>query len=113
MRLLAGGIGGLAGVALFSAWWMLHIKALTGNPLFPYFNDYWHSPLALQFALSRHALRAHPFLARSFCFPFLFTLDWHVADDLGFQDIRVLVAYLAVIPRHRHLAAAARKPRHA
>jgi len=31
-------------------------------------------------------------------FPFLFSIDWHVADDLGFQDIRVLVAYVTVIP---------------
>ena len=30
----------------------------------------------------------------------LFSVDWHVADDLGFQDIRVLVAYLTVIARH-------------
>ena len=37
----------MLGFALFSAWWMLHMKALTGNPLFPYFNEYWHSPLAL------------------------------------------------------------------
>ena len=34
---------------------------------------------------------------RQLFFPILFTLDWHVADDLGFQDIRVLLAYLLVI----------------
>ena len=52
-----------------------------------------------------------PFLARSCCFPILFSVDWHVADDLGFQDIRVLVAYLTVIPAGADLAAAAAKPR--
>jgi hypothetical protein len=97
VRLVAGGIAGLAGFALFSAWWMLHIKALTGNPLFPYFNDYWHSPLALNSPY--RDLRFIPFhFWRQLLFPFLFTVDWHVADDLGFQDIRVLVAYLTVIP---------------
>lgn len=97
VRLAAGGIAGLLGFALFSAWWMLHIKALTGNPLFPYFNDYWHSPLALNSAY--RDLRFIPFhFWRQLLFPFLFTVDWHVADDLGFQDIRVLVAYLTVIP---------------
>jgi hypothetical protein len=76
---------------------MLHIKAQTGNPLFPYFNDYWHSPLALNSPY--RDMRFIPFhFWRQLLFPFLFTVDWHVADDLGFQDIRVLVAYLTVIP---------------
>jgi hypothetical protein len=97
VRLVAGGIAGLLGFVLFSAWWMLHIKALTGNPLFPYFNDYWHSPLVLNSPY--RDLRFIPFhFWRQLLFPLLFTVDWHVADDLGFQDIRVLVAYLTVIP---------------
>ena len=97
VRLIAGGIGGVLAFLLFSAWWMLHIKALTGNPLFPYFNDYWRSPLAL--ALPYRDLRFVPFhFWRQLFFPFLFSIDWHVADDLGYQDIRVLVAYCTVIP---------------
>ena len=36
-----------------------------------------------------------PISGASCSFPILFSLDWHVADDLGFQDIRVCVAYLA------------------
>ena len=96
-RLIAGGVAGVVGFALFSAWWMLHMKALTGNPLFPYFNDYWHSPLALNSPY--RDLRFVPFhFWRQLLFPFLFSIDWHVADDLGFQDIRVLTAYLTVIP---------------
>ena len=72
-----------------------HVPRLTGNPLFPYFNDYWHSPLALAGALSRPALRADAFLARSgFCSRSCSRCDWHVADDLRFQDIRVVLAYL-------------------
>jgi hypothetical protein len=97
LRLMAGGIAGVLGFALFSAWWMLHIKAMTGNPLFPYFNDYWHSPLVLNSPY--RDMRFIPFhFWRQLLFPILFTVDWHVADDLGFQDIRVLVAYLTVIP---------------
>ncbi|MGH6828013.1 MAG: hypothetical protein ACREFW_03780 [Rhizomicrobium sp.] len=97
LRLFAGGVGGLVGFALFSGWWMLHMMAVTGNPLFPYFNEYWRSPLALP-----APYRDMRFIPRHFwrqiLFPFLFSLDWHVADDLGFQDIRILVAYLTVIP---------------
>ena len=34
---------------------------------------------------------------RQLFFPIYFTIDWHIADDLGFQDIRVCIAYFAVI----------------
>jgi hypothetical protein len=97
VRLAAGAIGGILGFALFSAWWMLHMKALTGNPLFPYFNEYWRSPLALAAPYRDMRFIPHHFW-REILFPLLFSLDWHVADDLGFQDIRVLVAYFTVIP---------------
>ena len=97
-RLLAGGLGGALGVALFAAPWMLHVWQMTGNPLFPYWNDYWHSPLALNapYRDLRFVPIWRPWWQQLF-FPVLFSIDWHVADDLGFQDIRVLIAYFAVI----------------
>jgi hypothetical protein len=95
-RLVAGGIAGVIGFVIFSGPWMLTMYQLTGNPLFPYFNDYWKSPLALE--TSYRDLRFVPsHFWRQLFFPILFTLDWHVADDLGFQDIRVMLAYLLVI----------------
>lgn len=95
IRLLAGGAGGLIGFAIFSAPWMLSVWHLTGNPLFPYFNDYWHSPLALD--VSYRDLRFVPtHLWRQLLFPFLFTFDWHVAGDLGYQDIRAALSYVFV-----------------
>ena len=96
VRLVAGGIGGLIGVALFSVPWMLFVYHQTGNPLFPYFNDYWHSPLALS-ATYRDTRFVPTTFWRQLFFPVLFSIDFHVADDLGFQDIRVLIAYFAVI----------------
>ena len=98
VRLLAGGAAGVIGFAIFSGPWMLYMWHLTGNPLFPYFNDYWKSPLAL--AAPYRDMRFVPFFRpwwQQLFFPVLFTYDWHVADDLGFQDIRVCVAYLLVI----------------
>ena len=96
VRLAGGGIGGLAGFALFSAPWMLKMERLTGNPLFPYFNDYWRSQLAL--AAPYRDLRFVPtHFWREVFFPVLFSVDWHVADDLGFQDFRVCVAYFLII----------------
>jgi len=95
-RLIAGGLGGIAGFALFSAYWMLEMQHLTGNPLFPYFNQYFHSTLALPRAY--RDLRFVPtHFWREVFFPFLFTADWSVADDLPFRDIRVMLAYVGVI----------------
>ncbi len=96
VRLMAGGLAGAIGVAVFAGPWMLYVYHLTGNPLFPYFNDYWKSPLAL--AAPYRDLRFVPtHIWQQLFFPVLFTLDWHVAGDLGFQDIRVMLAYLLVI----------------
>ena len=96
VRLLSGGVAGLAGFALFSAPWMLKMWRLTGNPLFPYFNEYWRSPLAL--AAPYRDLRFVPtHFWREVFFPVLFSVDWHVADDLGFQDFRICAAYFLVI----------------
>lgn len=97
-RLAAGGLAGVAGFLIFSGPWMLFMVQLTGNPLFPYFNDYWKSPLALPVPYRdlRFVPAFRPWWQQLF-FPVLFTIDWHVADDLGFQDIRVMLAYLLVI----------------
>jgi hypothetical protein len=98
VRLAAGGIAGVAGFLIFSGPWMLYMYELTGNPLFPYWNDYWRSPLALPapYRDLRFVPAFRPWWQQLF-FPILFTIDWHVADDLGFQDIRVMLAYLLAI----------------
>src|SRR3984957_1651060 len=96
VRLVAGGLAGVVGFAIFSGPWMLYMYHLTGNPLFPYFNEYWRSPLALPAPYRDLRFVPTTFWHQLF-FPILFTFDWHVADDLGFQDIRVCVAYVLVI----------------
>ncbi|HSM95678.1 MAG TPA: hypothetical protein VLT91_06525 [Rhizomicrobium sp.] len=99
-RVLAGGVGGIIGLALFSGYWWLTMYHVTGNPLFPYFNQYFDSPLAL--SASYRDLRFLPTTwEHRLLYPLLFTLDWRVADDLGYADIRVCLAYilsLATVP---------------
>jgi hypothetical protein len=95
VRLLAGGVGGIAGFALFGGSWMLFVFHQTGNPLFPYFNEYWRSPLVLP-APYRDMRFVPTHFWRQILFPFYFSYDYHVADDLGFQDIRVAIAYVTV-----------------
>jgi hypothetical protein len=95
-RLLAGAAGGAAGIAIFAGFWMLNMAHLTGNPLFPYFNEVFRSPLALH--ASYRDMRFIPKrLDVQLLFPLLFSIDWRVADDLPFQDIRVGVAYVVIV----------------
>lgn len=95
-RVLAAGIGGLAGVLLFAGYWYVKMYHVTGNPLFPYFNQYFQSPLALTASYRDVRFLPHDFW-HAFILPLLFSIDWHVADDLPFQDIRVGMAYVLLI----------------
>lgn len=100
VRLLAGAAGGLVGVISFEGYWFLTLYHETGNPLFPYFNQYFLSPLALHASYRDTRFIPHGF-SKQLLFPILFSLDWRVADDLPFQDIRIGLAYvlgLATMP---------------
>ncbi|HEX3430048.1 MAG TPA: hypothetical protein VHT03_04100 [Rhizomicrobium sp.] len=95
-RLAGAFVGGVAAFALCEGFWMAEMLRLTGNPIFPYFNQYFHSPLAL--AAPYRDLRFIPrSLEHQLLFPLLFSIDWRVADDLPFRDIRVGVAYVLLI----------------
>jgi len=77
---------------LFAGYWLVKVYRETGNPLFPYFNQYFHSPLALQASYRDTRFIPHRWPKR-LLLPVLFSLHWQVADDLPFQDIRVGIAY--------------------
>ncbi len=95
-RLSAGALGGVLGIALFAGFWWLKMDHLTGNPLFPYFNQYFHSPLALDDAY-RDTRFLPSDLREALLYPLLFSVDWRVANDLPFTDIRVGLAYVIVL----------------
>lgn len=44
-RLSVLAVGGLIGFVASAGWWSWHVWKLTGNPLFPYYNDIFESPL--------------------------------------------------------------------
>ena len=95
-RLAAGGVGGVLGFAVFAGFWMAAMLHLTGNPVFPYFNQVFHSPIALPAPYRDLRFIPHGF-QHQLLFPILFSFDWRVADDLPFRDIRVGVAYVLII----------------
>jgi hypothetical protein len=96
VRTVAGIVGGVAGLLLISAHWWIAMYHVTGNPLFPYFNQIFDSPLALNTSYRDVRFLPHSF-EHILLFPLLFTIDWRVADDLQFQDIRVGIAYVLLL----------------
>jgi hypothetical protein len=96
VRLAAGGIAGLTGVLLFAGYWFMRMDQVTGNPLFPYFNEYFHSPLVLAASYRDTRFLPHDAL-HALLDPILFSIDWRVANDLPFTDIRIGLAYVCLI----------------
>ena len=95
-RLAAGGLGGIIGFLACAGFWMWRMQDLTGNPLFPYFNDVFKSPMAL----------ASPYRDMRFLqygwwniltYPIRFSIDYRIADDIPYDDIRIGIAYVVLI----------------
>lgn len=92
---LAGGAGGLLGVALFGGFWFATLASETGNPIFPYFNHIIGSTL-IGDSSYRDTRFIPDSLGKMLTFPFAFSTDWRVSADWKFGDIRVLLAYVLV-----------------
>ncbi len=96
LRLAGGAIGGVGGTALFEGYWLVRMYEVTRNPLFPYFNEYFRSPLARDFSFRDTRFLPHG-LWHGVLDPILFSINWRVADDLPCSDIRVGLAYVLLL----------------
>jgi hypothetical protein len=94
-RALVFGIGILVGMAVFGGDWFWTMWRFSGNPVFPYFNDLFASPL-----VPPGSYRDATFLPADgwtrLIFPFVFSLNPLLVGEWRFQDIHVLLAYILV-----------------
>jgi hypothetical protein len=94
-RIVALGAGGLLGAVIFGGSWALVLWRETGNPIFPYFNDFFGSPLLL--SASYRDLRFLPQgVLEAWIYPFLFSVDGTRVADAPFRDVKMMVAYVLV-----------------
>jgi hypothetical protein len=90
------GVGVLGGMAATSGYWMFHMYSLYGNPLFPQFNNLFHSPMAAEFGvldeghLPRNA-------AEALLWPFVFTRHMERIAEVPIQQIIWPLLYGAVL----------------
>ena len=89
------GVGVLIGIAAFGGLWFWEMWRYSGNPVFPYFNDVFHSPL-----VPPGSFRDENFLPKSkfaaIFFPFLFSQDSKLVAEWSFRDVHILIAYIVV-----------------
>ena len=96
------GIGVLLGVAITLGYWAHFLQTQFGNPLFPYFNDFFKSPLA-----PTTSARDIQFVPYGFwnvaLFPFRFATIPYIVGEISWRDWRIPILYalvpLAVIAR--------------
>ena len=91
---LATAAGGLVGLAASSGWWFLQIWKLTGNPVFPYYNTVFGSPLWGDYDVRDTRFGAHG-VADALTYPWLMAEGTRRVLDVPMRDLRWLV--LAVL----------------
>ena len=94
--LLATGGAGLAGALLTGGWWAAQMWQRYGNPVFPYFNEWFGSPWA-----SAASYRDPRFLPegplQAAMFPLQFALAPRRVAEVAFFDLRFPLLYLAAL----------------
>jgi len=93
----AFGLGVLLGVALALGPWAWHLATHYGNPLFPYFNDYFHSPLAPPTSARDEQFLPHGGWRDYLLFPFLFAKNPYLVGEVPWRDWGIPILY-ALLP---------------
>ena len=93
---MAFGAGGLIGLACTGGFWLYELWSRFGNPLFPYFNNVFHSSMA-----GAADYRDTRFLPADWIewlfFPLVFTLDPTQTAEAWFRDLRVPLLYCLLL----------------
>jgi hypothetical protein len=93
MLSFAFGIGVLIGLFVTLSHWALFLQSHFGSPLFPYFNDIFHSPLAPP--TSARDLEYVPHNWRDYLFmPFYFTSSPYRVGEIEWRDWRLVILYV-------------------
>jgi hypothetical protein len=110
------GAGVLAGVAATGGWWFVKMWQTFGNPVFPQFNNIFHSPLAPENGVIDVFFRPQGWLENVF-WPFIFAANTRRVSEIPFKLAvwPVLYVVLLAVPlvwlwRRQRSAAAAASP---
>jgi hypothetical protein len=91
----AFGLGVSLGCLATGGFWMLHLYRSYANPLFPYFNQIFHSPWGQSGDYRDVYFQPQGWLRRLF-FPIYFSLDSRLASEVEFRDFRLLLLFVMI-----------------
>lgn len=95
LRILSFLIGGAIGVLATGGYWFFALYQRFGNPLFPYYNQIFHSPYAL--SENSHDYRWFPKTLKEWIFfPFYFTHQ-HQITELSIENYLFMFIFLLLI----------------
>lgn len=93
---LAFGVGGILGLAATGGYWLCEMWSHFGNPLFPYFNSVFQSPMAG--AADYRDVRFLPAGWQEWLFfPLVFTFDPGQTTEAWFRDLRIPLLYCLLL----------------
>jgi len=90
------GVGVLMGIAITGGFWMHELWIHYGNPLFPYFNDFFRSPMGAA-AHYRDTHYLPPSLLESVFLPFLLIINPYRVGEIAFRDLRFILLIVAMM----------------
>ncbi|MRW86869.1 hypothetical protein GJ698_22635 [Pseudoduganella sp. FT26W] len=90
------GVGVIGGIALSAGWWFLTMWHMFGNPLFPQFNNLFHSPLAPEAGVIESIFLPKGLL-ENLLWPFVFALDPLRVGELSMKLFVWPVMYTLVL----------------
>jgi hypothetical protein len=94
-RYLLFALSGIFGAIITAGYWTWLLFSETGNPVFPYFNALFASPLveAINFEDRRFLPKS---LVDAFAYPFLWAIGKHTSAEVPFRDPRFALLMLTV-----------------
>jgi hypothetical protein len=95
LALLFGG-GVLGGMALSGGWWFVKMWQTFGNPLFPQFNNIFHSPLAPENGVIDVFFRPQTW-TENLLWPFIFTLNTRRVSEIPLKLAVWPLLYVAMV----------------
>ncbi len=93
---MAFGCGGALGLAITGGYWLYEMWSHFGNPLFPYFNNVFHSPMASAMDYRDERFLPSGWLEWLF-FPLVFTIDPGQTAEGWFRDLRMPLLYCLLL----------------
>lgn len=90
------GLGGMAGAMVTGGPWWILTAIRTGNPLFPYYNNIFHSPMVPPVAMTDERFKPQVLL-QQLAYPFFWLRRQSLVYEYTFRDPRFAFAYLGLV----------------